>query len=158
QQLVVSLEDVRHGDLEHVGGKNASLGELLGSLTSLGIRVPTGFATTAAAFRLLLAAGGLGERIDAVLAGLDVEDVPALATSGARNRGWTRTTPRPAELDAAILQASRRMERRRGSAQEARSWPTAEDHAEAPFAGQQETLLNVSGESALLAATREVYD
>ncbi len=157
QHLVVSLADVRSRDIERVGGKNASLGELLGSLASLGIRVPTGFATTAEAFSLLLEAGGLGRRIDSELAGLNVEDVIALAKTGERIRGWIRSTPLPAELETAILQAFRHMDGGRGIAVAVRSSATAEDLPDASFAGQQETLLNVSGETALLAAMREVY-
>ncbi len=157
QHLVVSLGDVRNRDIERVGGKNASLGELLGSLASLGIRVPTGFATTAEAFRLLLEADGLEQRIETELAGLDVEDVGALARTGERIRGWIRNAPLPAELEAAILQAFRRMDGGRGISVAVRSSATAEDLPDASFAGQQETLLNVSGEKALLAAIREVY-
>ena len=96
RDLVVSLESMRNGDVEHVGGKNASLGELLGSLQQLGIRVPGGFATTADAYRLFLSEGGLEQRIESELADLDVDDVAALARSGARIREWLRAAPLPA--------------------------------------------------------------
>jgi pyruvate,water dikinase len=157
RELIVALEQVRNSDVEHVGGKNASLGELLGSLVALGINVPTGFATTAQAFRLLLEHDGLGERIQAEIGCLDVEDVAALARSGARIRQWMRAAPLPAELEEGILQAFRRMDNGKGIAVAVRSSATAEDLPDASFAGQQETLLNVTGEAALLEAVREVF-
>ena len=106
--LVVPFEKLRMSDVEIVGGKNASLGEMISQLPTQGphaVRVPTGFATTAHAFRQFLAHGGLAERISARLAALNTEDVVALAEAGAEIRGWVQAQPFPADLEAAIRQA-----------------------------------------------------
>jgi len=155
--LVISLDAVRNTDVERVGGKNASLGEMLGCLSGLGIQVPTGFATTADAYRSFLAHDGLHASIAGELAGLDVDDVTALARTGARIREWIRAAPLPAALEAQVLQAFRAMDGGNGIAVAVRSSATAEDLPDASFAGQQETLLNVRGEQAVLAAMREVF-
>ncbi|MGH8325067.1 MAG: PEP/pyruvate-binding domain-containing protein, partial [Steroidobacteraceae bacterium] len=143
--------------VETVGGKNASLGEMIGSLTKLGVQVPGGFATTAHAYREFLKQGGLDARIRAELAGLDVDDVTKLAATGARIRGWILSTPFPPELERAVGAELRKMSNGREIAVAVRSSATAEDLPEASFAGQQETFLNVRGEAAVLKAMHEVF-
>lgn len=144
-------------DVETVGGKNASLGEMIGSLAQLGVQVPGGFATTAHAYREFLQQGGLDARIRAELADLDVDDVARLAATGARIRGWILATPFPPEIEQAVLEELRKMSKGREIAVAVRSSATAEDLPEASFAGQQETFLNVRGEAAVLKAMREVF-
>src|ERR1700761_678877 len=144
-------------DVETVGGKNASLGEMIGSLTKLGVQVPGGFATTAHAYREFLKQGGLDERIRKELAGLDVDDVTKLAQVGAKIRGWMLATPFPAEIEKAVLEELRKMSNGQEIAVAVRSSATAEDLPEASFAGQQETFLNVRGEAAVLKAMHEVF-
>jgi pyruvate,water dikinase len=145
------------GDLDRVGGKNASLGEMIGSLARLGVRVPGGFATTAQAFREFLGQDGLGERIRAELAALDVDDVTRLASAGARIRQWVLSTPFPPALQQAVKQELHRMSAGAEIAVAVRSSATAEDLPEASFAGQQETFLNVRGEAHVLQAMHEVF-
>jgi pyruvate,water dikinase len=135
---------------------------MIGALSSLGVRVPTGFATTADAYREFLAQDRLDARIEAALATLDVEDVGVLAATGRRIRDWILSTPFPAPLEKAVLTALEAMERERpaGSAPLAvavRSSATAEDLPEASFAGQQETFLNVRGGADVLRAMHEVF-
>ena len=154
---VLPLNQLGRHDVETVGGKNSSLGEMLRELTTLGIKVPDGFATTAEAFREFLNQGGLAARIHARLAALDVDDVTELAGVGASIRDEIRTTPLPQELQDEVLASWRTMDRGRGIAVAVRSSATAEDLPEASFAGQQETFLNVQGEAALLTAMHEVY-
>jgi pyruvate,water dikinase len=154
---VIGFEHLRMGDVERVGGKNASLGEMISSLTRLGVRVPGGFATTAQAYRDFLTQGGLDQRIRAALANLDVEDVTKLAATGAQIRQWILSTPFPPELDKAVVDELRRMSNGREIAVAVRSSATAEDLPEASFAGQQETFLNVRGEAAVLKAMHEVF-
>jgi pyruvate,water dikinase len=154
---VLPLESLRREDVPQVGGKNASLGEMLGAMSALGIKVPGGFATTAAAYREFLAHRDLRKRIDAELDRLDVDDVEALARSGERIRGWIRATPLPPKLEEAVLEAFRRMDGGRGISVAVRSSATAEDLPEASFAGQQETFLNVRGEEGLLQALHDVF-
>src|SRR5438874_799643 len=145
-------------DVETVGGKNASLGEMIRALGALGIRVPGGFATTAHAYREFLAQGGLDARIRAELARLDVDDVARLAATGARIRQWILETPFPPPLAAAVSAELRRMSGDGAPpAVAVRSSATAEDLPEASFAGQQESFLNVSGEAAVLEAMRAVF-
>src|SRR6266566_4208341 len=145
-------------DVETVGGKNASLGEMIRALGALGIRVPGGFATTAHAYREFLAQGGLDARIRAELARLDVDDVARLAATGARIRQWILETPCPPPLAAAVSAELRRMSGDGAPpAVAVRSSATAEDLPEASFAGQQESFLNVSGEAAVLEAMRAVF-
>src|SRR5215468_6928323 len=145
-------------DVERVGGKNASLGEMIGALAKLGVRVPGGFATTAHAYREFLAQGGLDERIRSELAALDVDDVTKLAASGARIREWILATPLPPAFNSAVLAALQRLSGGRPDfAVAVRSSATAEDLPEASFAGQQETFLNVRGADAVLKAMHEVF-
>jgi pyruvate,water dikinase len=154
---VLSLDEVGLGDVARVGGKNASIGEMLRALTQLGVRVPRGFATTADAYREFLKQGGLDQRISSTLAKLNIEDVKALAGCGKRIREWILATPFPPDLRAAVLENWRKMDGGAGIAVAVRSSATAEDLPEASFAGQQETFLNVRGETALLRAMHEVY-
>ena len=144
-------------DVETVGGKNASLGEMIGSLANLGVRVPGGFATTAQAYREFLQQGGLDERIRAELAELNVDDVTRLAATGARIREWVLSTPFPPAIQSAVAEELRRMSGGREIAVAVRSSATAEDLPEASFAGQQETFLNVRGEAHVLKAMHEVF-
>jgi pyruvate,water dikinase len=144
-------------DVETVGGKNASLGEMIGSLANLGVRVPGGFATTAQAYREFLKQGGLDDRIRTELAALNVDDVSALAATGARIRGWIMSTPFPPDLQKAVSDELRRMSNGKEISVAVRSSATAEDLPEASFAGQQETFLNVRGEANVLQAMHEVF-
>src|SRR5579872_3470552 len=123
-------------DVETVGGKNASLGEMIGSLSNLGVHVPSGFATTAQAYRDFLKQGALDERIRKELASLDVDDVGKLAATGARIRAWIMSTPFPAELQKAVTGELRRMSNGADISVAVRSSATAEDLPEASFAGQ----------------------
>jgi pyruvate,water dikinase len=154
---VIPFEQLGMHDVETVGGKNASLGEMIGSLTKLGVQVPGGFATTAQAYREFLKQGGLDARIRAELAGLNVDDVTQLAATGAKIRGWILSTPFPAEIETAVLEQLRKMSNGQEIAVAVRSSATAEDLPEASFAGQQETFLNVRGEAAVLKAMHEVF-
>src|SRR5437868_5130491 len=144
-------------DVETVGGKNASLGEMIRALGALGISVPGGFATTAHAYREFLAQGGLDARIRAELARLDVDDVARLAATGARIRQWILATPFPPALTAAVSAQLKRMSTGGDVAVAVRSSATAEDLPEASFAGQQESFLNVRGEAEVLKAMHEVF-
>ena len=155
---VIPFEQLGMHDVDKVGGKNASLGEMIASLAQLGVRVPGGFATTAQAFREFLQQDGLDARIRAELATLDVDDVTRLAASGARIRQWILATAFPPALAAAVTTELRRMNGGRNDLSVAvRSSATAEDLPEASFAGQQETFLNVRGEAAVLKAMHEVF-
>ncbi len=155
--LVVPFEQLRMSDVEVVGGKNASLGEMISQLPN-GVRVPTGFATTAHAFREFLKHGGLTERISQRLATLDTEDVRALAAAGAEIRGWIEAQPFPADLEAAIRGAFATLAGNNLQASFAvRSSATAEDLPDASFAGQQETFLNVVGIEDVLHKMKEVF-
>jgi pyruvate,water dikinase len=155
---VIPFERLGMHDVERVGGKNASLGEMIGSLAKLGVRVPGGFATTAQAYREFLQQGGLEQRIRAELAALDVDDVTKLAAAGARIRQWILATPfAPAFAQAVTAELRRLSEGRQDVAVAVRSSATAEDLPEASFAGQQETFLNVRGEAAVLKAMHEVF-
>jgi pyruvate,water dikinase len=155
--LVVPFEQLRMTDVESVGGKNASLGEMISQLPS-GVRVPTGFATTAHAFRQFLAFGGLTERINARLDVLDTEDVRALAAAGAEIRAMVEAQPFPADLEQAIREAFVRLQGSHPDASFAvRSSATAEDLPDASFAGQQETFLNVVGIEDVLHKMKEVF-
>jgi pyruvate,water dikinase len=145
-------------DVDQVGGKNASLGEMIGELRHAGIEVPNGFATTAFAFREFLANEGLDARIAARLESLDVDDVAALAKVGAEIRGWVANAPLPQALSTEIAAAYRVLAHGAPDASWAvRSSATAEDLPEASFAGQQETFLNIKGLDNVLHAIREVF-
>ncbi|BDI06683.1 phosphoenolpyruvate synthase [Sphaerotilus microaerophilus] len=156
--LVVPFENLRMTDVETVGGKNASLGEMISQLAASGVRVPGGFATTANAFREFLQAGGLTEKISARLAALDTDDVRALAAAGAEIRGWVEAAPFPADLEAAIrAEFARLTADNPGASFAVRSSATAEDLPDASFAGQQETFLNVVGIEDVLHKMKEVF-
>ena len=156
-RYVFPFSQLRMTDVDRVGGKNASLGELLSQLTSAGIRVPDGFATTAEAFRLFLKEGGLEDRIHARLAKLDVDDVKALVAAGAEIRGWIESAPFPAELEKEIREFYEWLREGRDISVAVRSSATAEDLPDASFAGQQETVLNVVGIDAVLHHMKEVF-
>ena len=155
--LVVPFEKLRMTDVESVGGKNASLGEMISQLPQ-GVRVPTGFATTAHAFREFLKFDGLTERINARLDALDTEDVRALAAAGAEIRAMVEAQPFPADLAQAIREEFIRLQAGNPEASFAvRSSATAEDLPDASFAGQQETFLNVVGIDDVLHKMKEVF-
>jgi pyruvate,water dikinase len=154
---VIPFEHLTMRDVETVGGKNASLGEMIGQLAGLGVHVPGGFATTAQAFRDFLAQGGLAERIAGLLAGLNIDDVTKLAATGSEIRRAIMATAFPAALDAAVSSALERMSGGKSISVAVRSSATAEDLPEASFAGQQETFLNVQGKDAVLRAMHEVF-
>ncbi len=155
--LVVPFENLRMTDVEAVGGKNASLGEMISQLPQ-GVRVPTGFATTAHAFRQFLKHNALDARIAARLQSLDTEDVRALAAAGAEIRGWLEAQPFPADLEQAIRDAFATLSAGNAAASFAvRSSATAEDLPDASFAGQQETFLNVVGIESVLHKVKEVF-
>jgi pyruvate,water dikinase len=156
-RYVVPFNELGRGDVELVGGKNSSLGEMLRSLSGLGISVPDGFATTAQAYRDFLQQDGLVSRIAQTLARLDVEDLALLARTGSQLRRWILETPFPPQLQQEVLAAWRKMDQGHGIAVAVRSSATAEDLPEASFAGQQETFLNVRGEQALLSSMHEVF-
>jgi pyruvate,water dikinase len=155
---VIPFDRLRMGDVDQVGGKNASLGEMISQLGGAGIRVPGGFATTAFAFREFLAQSALETRIAARLAGLDVDDVVALAQAGAEIRGWVANAPLPPAFNTDLTQAYRELaDASPESTWAVRSSATAEDLPEASFAGQQETYLNINGLENILHAVREVF-
>ncbi|PQA82460.1 phosphoenolpyruvate synthase [Limnohabitans sp. TS-CS-82] len=155
--LVVPFEKLRMTDVESVGGKNASLGEMISQLPT-GVRVPTGFATTAHAFREFLAYDGLVDKINARLDKLDTEDVRALAQVGAEIRAMVEAQPFPADLQKAIAEAFATLSEGNAAATFAvRSSATAEDLPDASFAGQQETFLNVHGIDEVLHKMKEVF-
>jgi len=154
---VIPFEQLAMRDVETVGGKNASLGEMIGALARLGVQVPGGFATTAHAYREFLEQGGLAARIRRELTKLDVDDVARLAALGARIRQWILATPFPPALTAAVSAQLQRLSAGGDLAVAVRSSATAEDLPEASFAGQQESFLNVRGEAAVLKAMHEVF-
>lgn len=156
--LVVPFDQLRMTDVEAVGGKNASLGEMISQLTASGVRVPGGFATTAHAYREFLKQDNLAGRIADRLAKLNVDDVRALAEAGAQIRSWIEATPFPSALEKAIREAyAALVEGHPGASFAVRSSATAEDLPDASFAGQQETFLNVVGIDAVLHKMREVF-
>ena len=154
---VVPFERLGRHDVDTVGGKNSSLGEMISSLAQAGVRVPGGFATTAQAYREFLQQGKLDERIRNELAAIDVDDVVKLAAIGARIREWILATPFPAAFQQSVCDELRSMSGGREIAVAVRSSATAEDLPEASFAGQQETFLNVRGEASVLKAMHEVF-
>ncbi len=156
--LVLPFEQLRMTDVESVGGKNASLGEMISQLAASGVRVPGGFATTAHAFRQFLQQSGLAAKINARLAALDIDDVRALAQAGTEIRQWVVDTPFPADLEAAVRAEFERLVAGNPQASFAvRSSATAEDLPDASFAGQQETFLNVVGIDDVLHKMKEVF-
>ncbi|NRA41804.1 MAG: phosphoenolpyruvate synthase [Pseudomonadales bacterium] len=145
-------------DVEIVGGKNASLGEMISNLTAKGVSVPNGFATTAAAFREFLQHESLEQRIEQRLVGLDIDDVKALAAAGTEIRQWIVDAPFPPSLETEVQQAYQQLEDGNTSLRVAvRSSATAEDLPDASFAGQQETFLNINGLGNVMVAIKEVF-
>jgi len=157
--LVLWLDELRLSDLAQVGGKNASLGEMIGNLSRAGVSVPGGYATTAYAFNQFIAQSGVGKRIEQRLATLDIEDVDALALAGAEIRGWIIQTPLQPALEQAIRDGYRKLCDEAGTqvSVAVRSSATAEDLPDASFAGQQETYLNVVGAEQVLLRIKEVF-
>ena len=156
--LVVPFENLRMSDVEVVGGKNASLGEMISQLAATGVRVPGGFATTAHAFRQFLKHEGLDARIAGRLALLNTDDVRALAEAGLQIRGWIEAQPFPADLEASVRASFAQLTADNpGASFAVRSSATAEDLPDASFAGQQETFLNVVGIEEVLHKMREVF-
>jgi pyruvate, water dikinase len=158
----IAFSELGLADLDQVGGKNASLGEMVRNLASAGVRVPDGFATTADAYRRFISEGGLDEMINAELAALDTENVEQLAVVGSRIREAVIRQPLPADLEADIRKAYARLAGESGNTENGvsfavRSSATAEDLPDASFAGQQETFLNVSGIDAVLIAIKKVF-
>ncbi|MES2859088.1 MAG: phosphoenolpyruvate synthase [Pseudomonadota bacterium] len=157
---ILWLRDLRLTDLAQVGGKNSSLGEMIGQLANLGVSVPGGFATTADAFKAFIAHNTLHQRIYDKLAMLDVEDVAALTRAGAEIRGWVIDAPLQPDLDADIRHAYATLAADNGGGDVAvavRSSATAEDLPDASFAGQQETFLNVTGADDVVRKVKEVF-
>jgi len=157
ESYVIKLEKLGMDDIEIVGGKNASLGEMISNLGGLGVQVPGGFATTAAAYREFLKTDQLDERINATLNNLDVDDINALNEAGASIRGWIMGTGLPERLMQDIRTAWDEMSAGRDIAVAVRSSATAEDLPDASFAGQQETFLNVRGLDNLIEALHQVF-
>ena len=158
--LVVPFENLRMTDVEAVGGKNASLGEMISQLPTgpEGVRVPTGFATTAHAFRVFLAYDGLDKKINALLDALNTDDVRALAEAGAKIRALVEAQPFPPEFEQAVSKSFALLSAGNAQASFAvRSSATAEDLPDASFAGQQETFLNVVGIQDVLHKMKEVF-
>lgn len=159
QEFVVWYQDLGMHDVPRVGGKNASLGEMISNLANAGVQVPGGFATTAYAFNQFLEQSGLNERIYQLLDGLDVDDVNALAKAGAQIRQWVIDTPFQTEFEHAIQNAYQQLQQ--GCAEDVsfavRSSATAEDMPDASFAGQQETFLNVRGYAHVIEAIKHVF-
>jgi pyruvate,water dikinase len=157
EPYVIELDKLGMEDIELVGGKNASLGEMIGKLGKLGVSVPGGFATTAAAYRDFLKNDSLDERIRAGLANLDVDDIPSLTNAGRTIRNWIAETPLPHRLMSDIETAWTKMSNGKDIRVAVRSSATAEDLPDASFAGQQETFLNVRGIEHLVSALHQVF-
>ncbi|WP_414146858.1 phosphoenolpyruvate synthase [Erwinia sp. BNK-24-b] len=156
--LVLWYNQLGMNDVDRVGGKNASLGEMITNLSSLGVSVPDGFATTADAFNQFLDQSGVSQRIYALLDKTDIDDVDELAKAGQQIRQWIVETPFQPELEQAIREAYQQLSADDAEASFAvRSSATAEDMPDASFAGQQETFLNVQGFDAVLIAVKHVY-
>ncbi|MCF5291415.1 phosphoenolpyruvate synthase [Pseudomonas syringae] len=157
-EYVVSLDKLGVHDVEHVGGKNSSLGEMISNLAGAGVSVPGGFATTAQAYRDFLELSGLNEQIHAALDALDVDDVNALARTGAQIRQWIMEAEFPEQLNAQIRTAFAELSAGNPNlAVAVRSSATAEDLPDASFAGQQETFLNIRGVENVIRAAKEVF-
>lgn len=154
---VIKLNELGMNDVETVGGKNASLGEMISNLSNLGVTVPGGFATTAAAYREFLQADDLGKRINAVLDDLDVDDIEKLTSAGAKIRSWILATPLPQKLMDDIVGAWDEMSGGSDITVAVRSSATAEDLPDASFAGQQETFLNIRGLDNVIEAMHQVF-
>jgi pyruvate,water dikinase len=159
EALVIPFEKLRMTDVDQVGGKNSSLGEMISQLADTGVRVPGGFATTAHAYREFLAQSGLDKKINDTLDALDVDDVNALVKTGAEIRQWILDTPFPMDLTIAITEQYQRLvaESNADMSFAVRSSATAEDLPDASFAGQQETFLNIVGLENIMHAIKEVF-
>ena len=159
QEFVIWYEKLGMHDVDRVGGKNASLGEMISNLANAGVQVPGGFATTADAFNQFLEQSGVNERIYQLLDGLDVDDVTALSKAGAQIRQWVIETPFQPELEQAIQAAYQQLhaDPTHDVSFAVRSSATAEDMPDASFAGQQETFLNVRGYDAVITAIKHVF-
>ena len=157
EPYVIKLEELGMDDVEIVGGKNASLGEMISNLSSLGVSVPGGFATTSAAYRDFLATGGLDQKITGILNSLDVDDIGALTGAGSTIRRWITETPLPDRLMDVVRSSWEEMSGGKDIAVAVRSSATAEDLPDASFAGQQETFLNVRGLDNLVEAMHQVF-
>jgi len=157
EPYVIPLAELGMNDVEVVGGKNASLGEMISNLSEVGVAVPGGFATTAAAYRDFLAVDGLDGRIKALLDNLDVDDIDALTAAGKQIRGWILETPLPPKLTDTLKSSWDELTGDREIAVAVRSSATAEDLPDASFAGQQETFLNVRGFDNLVVAVHQVF-
>lgn len=157
QAYVIPFEQLGMHDVDRVGGKNASLGEMISNLAASDVRVPGGFATTAQAYRDFLAHEGLEARIKDALAKLDVDDVVALAKTGEQIRSWIVEAPLPARLEQEIREHYAKLATDDDASFAVRSSATAEDMPDASFAGQQETFLNIHGIDNILHAIREVF-
>lgn len=157
QPYIIKLDQLGMNDVELVGGKNASLGEMIGHLSGLGVSVPGGFATTAHAYRDFLSADGVDKKIAGELSSLDIDDVSALAVSGERIRRWIMDTPLPARLESELRSHWDAMCDGADISVAVRSSATAEDLPDASFAGQQETFLNVTGWDQLLRSVHKVF-
>ncbi len=157
QPYVIKLEELGMNDVETVGGKNASLGEMISNLSSLGVTVPGGFATTAAAYRDFLGGTGLDRKIAEALDGLDVDNIDALTSAGGNIRRWIMDTPLPEQLMEQVRTAWEEMSGGRNITVAVRSSATAEDLPDASFAGQQETFLNINGLDNVVVAMHKVF-
>jgi len=157
EPFVIKLDELGMNDVEVVGGKNASLGEMISHLSGLGVSVPGGFATTAAAYREFLGSDGLDQRINALLGDLDVDDIGALTSAGAQIRSWVLATALPPRLMDDIVAAWEQMSDGRDITVAVRSSATAEDLPDASFAGQQETFLNIRGLDNVIEAMHQVF-
>jgi len=157
EPYVIKLSELGMNDVETVGGKNASLGEMICNLSNLGVSVPGGFATTAAAYREFLSSDSLDERINKLLADLNVDDIEALTSTGAKIRGWILEAPLPKRLMDDIVVAWDEMSNGKDITVAVRSSATAEDLPDASFAGQQETFLNIRGLDHVIEAIHQVF-
>jgi len=159
QQYIVWLNQLGINDIDHVGGKNASLGEMIQNLSNLGVKVPGGFATTSHAYREFLEHEGLGDRINAVLETLDVDNIAELSKAGSQIREWIMSIPLQEGFEQSINEAYVKLEQEYGEevTWAVRSSATAEDLPDASFAGQQETFLNVHGLESIKLAIRRVF-
>lgn len=158
EEYILWFDQLGMADVERVGGKNASLGEMISNLSGVGVTVPGGFATTAHAYREFLSHEGLNDRINATLARLDVDDVKALAKAGSMIRQWIIDTPLPPAFEKALRGAYEELQNQHPNLKVAvRSSATAEDLPDASFAGQQETFLNIEGFNNIKHAVHEVF-
>ena len=159
KQYIVWLNQLGINDIDHVGGKNASLGEMIQNLSNLGVKVPGGFATTSHAYREFLEHEGLGDRINAILETLDVDNIAELSKAGSQIREWIMSIPLQEGFEQSINEAYAKLEQEYGAevTWAVRSSATAEDLPDASFAGQQETFLNVHGLESIKLAIRRVF-